>query len=194
MKGVSSEAGAALIFWLNLFLKRQTRCPIRYINNPAIMEPMLAQDMLQDPVVVVRIDPEIGGVPETPRQTLVSDAGNRTIRCQTMQHGIGRIVQPRTIIDMAIGRVLADNETEGRHNPPRRKADITMLLLNLAEDKFPLRIAGNPLVRIPGSRHKGTCDIENRHDCLQIVRQSQADFHSRFIHRPSRLNRWATAV
>ena len=144
--------------------------PIMHINNPTADKPTLFRHMLQDPIIRMRIHPEMRLLRMTPSEALIPNMRPCPIRSQPMNHPIRLIIQPGTPFDHPVEGIRSRHEAEGRMNATllRIHHHETMPLPNLPFDLLLRRIPVDPLVRIPATRHERPSIRKNLHQPRQI--------------------------
>ncbi len=127
---------------------RDARGPVLKMDDPASDEPFLLQQVLHREIVAVRIGTEVLYPAVTEFYAGVSDAFRSAVRSEAVYGGVGRVVQPSSVIYPTVGRIVTEDQAERPHNRIPGTYYETMPALYLAAHQFAPRIGAVPLVGI----------------------------------------------
>lgn len=73
---------------------------------------------LHDPVIRMRINPQIAGPLQTKREASLKYAPFCSVTCHTVDRPIGPIVYPHSVFNDTVGGFLSDKENKRTAEPP----------------------------------------------------------------------------
>lgn len=82
-------------------------------------------------------------------------------RSDAVDRGIRVVIEPLTLVDYVIGRIVAATKYECGNNLFFVQASVTVTRGNVVEKLLGAWITGSPLMRIARLYHKVTCNREN---------------------------------
>ena len=145
-------------------LIRYSSCVITRIDDTTTLKLGLLNEMNHAFVVLVGVDADVGALSRAPMEYGVEDASLLSIRGNAMDRAVELgVIQPLTIFNIVIGRVVADDKNEGGAGVSVMLNDITHASLDIALYLLTRRITIAPLGRIAISSHLRTSVVEDDH-------------------------------
>ena len=144
----------ALMFCLNL-LKSQPLVSVGQINDAAVSEAVLLQDVLQDMVVPMGVGAQVGHLFVAPLQAGVRHAFACACARQPVDDAVGRrVVHPFPFMNMRVSRLVAPNKGKSPDNLSGVVCThIAVAVLDVCQDYFFGRIVSSPLPHVPAFPH-----------------------------------------
>lgn len=150
-------------------------------DRAAADEAQFRGDVLHDEVVVVRVDPDVAALPETPLEAGLGHPFPLARRGHAVDRGVGLVVGPGAVVYLQIGRVDPLNVAEGADYVARLVlADEAVPLLDLAGDQLLRRIAVDPLVAVAVRAHELAGTLVDTRQLGKVLLFGWSDIHGRW--------------
>ena len=161
------------------FLIRQPFVPVLQVDDAAVAEAVLQQDVLHDAVVAMGIRPQIGHLRIAPLQAGGGQAMGVCTPCQTVDGAIGLcIVQPLPVVDAGIGGVCTHNEGKGAHGLAGLvQAEVTVAVGDVLLHNIFSGIAMRPLVQVATAAHDAPSPFIEVHQDGKVSRKGMSDLY-----------------
>ena len=145
-------------------LIRYSRCIIPRVNDATAGKLGLLDEVYHACIVFVRVDADIGALCRAPMEYEWEDASLLPIRGDAMDRAVEQgVVQPLSILDIMIGRIIAYDKYKGGARLTIMLNDITHAALDVALYLLARGIAIAPLRRVAVSNHLRTSMGEDGH-------------------------------
>lgn len=131
------------------------------MNDAAILETFLADGILHYLIVSVRINADAMVVLQSILHGKVHDAFHFTVAGYAVDGGIGKVVQPCSVINDVICRVVAASKHKGGYNLAFQEADVAVSTFDVFPKQLFAWIPCHPLGRVAGSCHEFSCGGED---------------------------------
>ena len=139
-----------------MILIGQSFFAIPAINDAAIDEARLENEMLHDAVVAVGVDAQGGVTLQGEVKNRLEDALHFSRTGDAMDGGVWAMMGPGTLFNYIVGRVVPSSQEEGGHNFSMVDAHVAVAALNVGGELLPAGIAFGPLMRVAGGYHKAS--------------------------------------
>ena len=165
-----------LIFRVLNSLIRQPFVTGEQVDDSAVAESVLADIMLHDEVVAVRVDADVRVLRETEVHDVVKHMMHVRITADAMDHMIRlRVIQPLAVVYPRVGRFRRRDECEIRDDTSVFLYHMARMPLHIGRNHRFGRIAVDPLVHVAGRPHDLPGCVHHLHDCRHIRRYGMAD-------------------
>lgn len=145
------------------------------MDNAAVGEGVFGYKMAHDVVIAVGINAEVGLRSLAVAHYCIKDAVDMRFAGDTMNDVIRGVIEPRAVIDVAIGGVRARTEDEVAHGVAIISSDEPGIATdNVLTDNVTGGITVDPLMGIATLLHDGTCPVDDGHDVIGICRSGRS--------------------
>ena len=145
-----------MTWWESVILIGQSFFAIPAINDAAIDEARLENEVLHDAVVAVSVNAKGGITLQGEMQNRLEDALHFSRTGDAMDGGVWAMVGPGALFNYIVGRVVPSSQEEGGHNFSMVDAHVAVAALNVGGELLPAGIAFGPLMRVAGGYHKAS--------------------------------------
>ena len=143
-------------------LIRYSRCVVSGVDDATAGKLGLLDEVYHACIVLVGVDADIGALCRAPMEYSVEDASLLSVRGNALDSAVGAgVVQPLTVLDIRIGRIIAYDKNKGGAWVSVVLNDITHASLDVALNLLARGIPIAPLGRIAICSHLRTSVGEN---------------------------------
>ena len=156
-------------------LIRQPLIALLGMDNTTVGEGVFGYEMAHDMVIAVGIYAEVGLRSLAVTHYGIKDAMDMRSAGDTMNDVIRGVIEPRAVIDVAIGGIRARTEDEVAHGVAIISSDEPGIATgNVLTDNVTRGITVDPLMGIATLLHDGTCPMDDGHDVIGICRSGRS--------------------